>query len=209
MTVLNYLKKYWVKTTLAVLSITFVSFLVIDTFWISGFGGDSSIDPSLNFYLKAALIGVSACVCALFAGKALEALADGVLTSPKGLVVGIWVASFGVLITTFFEDLPEAIIIKLEESIGFDDHSHPLHWIHDYTHHNVIDAEITMFGTFCIILGGFLIMISSQMLDKRKVVCMILWILSVIGLVSLIYNNYILSYINLLNSKVPCPIVCA
>jgi hypothetical protein len=194
MIILDYIKKYWVKSILAVISFVFLVFLGVDIFLVSGIAGESYLDPKINFYLKAALIAVSASVCALFSGKAIEALADGVLTSPKGLVVGIWLASLGVFITALFEELPEAIIIRLEKSTGLVEHDHPLHWIHHYGH-QIIDEEINLAGTFLIILGGFLMMISSQMLDKKRVLYIFLGIIATMVFFGMVYKHFILSYL--------------
>jgi len=184
---LEYIKKYWVKITLGIITLGFFGFMATDMI----FG--CCVDPTINFYLRAASVAVATAVIALFSGKAFEAIFDGVITSPKGIVVGVWITYVGILWHTFLEELPEAVFGRLEGAIGLHDHDHPLHWLH-HRMYEIINSEGNLIGSFLIILGGFLILISSQMLNRHKVIAIGLWIAFVMLMFGVMYGGVIAPY---------------
>ena len=189
--ILDYIKKYWVKSTLIAFSLVFFGWLGIDMLFFNDI-----IDPIVNYYLRAAAIAISISILVLFSGKAFEALFNGALTSPKGIIVGIWMTYFGILWHNLFEELPEAIIIRLEKGYNLHNHDHPLHWVH-HVLRDMSSNEMSLIGAFITILGGFLILISSQMLNKSKVIMISSWIVFAMVIFGIAYRHTILPFFGL------------
>jgi len=170
----EYLKKYWIKSIIFATVVIFFVVLGYDLY------SPSVISSEINFYFRAIALAISAALIIFFTKESYEALADGAITSPKGLILGIWVTYLGIFFHIITEEFPEAIVDKIEHIVPLYEHDNSFHWIHHMLH-GIIHSQANMVGSFLVILGSFLILLSAQLLNKKSLLWIVPWIAFVIA----------------------------
>ena len=156
----HWVRRYPVKAGMLAALVAFTGLLVADLvpFW--------EISSLIKFTVTVATLVTSLGIIIAFFRDTLWTFQDGRITSPSGLVVGIWLTYLGILLHAVSEELPEAILARLDAAYGSLEHDSPTHWVHHLSH-DLILAPFNLFGSFFILVGAFLILLASQKLSSR------------------------------------------
>ena len=185
----DWARRYPIKAGLAAAVTVFLLSLFLD--WVTP--AVAGADANINFVMRIVVLVVVSGVVVTFSREAWASLVNGRVTSPMGLVLGIWCTATGIVLHTLFEELPEAVLAKIDSNLDTREHDHALHWIH-HSGQELILTHLNMTANFFVVIGAFLVLLAGQRLSKRVTICILIWIVVAIVFALLSYHYGIVPY---------------